>query len=96
MTQTTEQQASRWYADKGEDAGVFAGVYAQMRELEAWDVLDGDEPVWEAFVAFVRSTALSQEVCGEYLSEQAPEALGPMWMSFRAGWSGGAGQYANG
>ena len=87
----------QWYLD-GDDGGRngYAAVCRVMHELAQLEVFDGDAPAWEAFSDFIRTTALSQELYGDYLMDSDGEPLAPMWMAFRAGWERGAAWDAEG
>ena len=66
------------------DGADWDAVEREIAVLKAeWE--DGWPFSWERFERWLRSEALSQEMFGEYLSEEAPGAIAVAWYAFLAG-----------
>lgn len=86
MTTQRTQARIPWYVRDDDGEGGWHLVCAAMRQLEQHDVDADSAAAWALFSDFIRSTALDQEVYGEYLLEGGESALGPMWAAYRCGW----------
>ena len=78
------QQIEKWWAvDDDEPADGERARFAEAMDELMKD--NGDRPALPAFLGWLRSTALDQEMYGEWLRSYT-EALEPLFDAFEAGW----------
>lgn len=71
-----------WATNEDEEDGPGTAFERAMDELVGEN---SDRPALPAFLGWLRSTALDQEMYGEWLRSYT-EALEPMFDAFEAGW----------